>query len=62
MSDDRLPAYVCENCGRIGPMDAFQEECSPGWTHGRLVKVDVDRTDFDQLRRTVLARQLDEPA
>lgn len=31
--------YVCENCGRFGPMSAFQDECRPGWTHGRLIRV-----------------------
>lgn len=30
------PAYRCENCGHVGPMDDFQDECRPGWTHGRL--------------------------
>lgn len=31
--------YVCENCGRLGPMEAFQDDCRPGWTHGRLIRV-----------------------
>jgi hypothetical protein len=32
--------YVCENCGRLGPIHTFDDECKPGWTHGRLIKVE----------------------
>jgi hypothetical protein len=35
--------YVCENCGRLGPMADFQEDCRPGWTHGRLWTVDPEK-------------------
>lgn len=39
----RLPLYVCENCGRLGHLpDDFSDDCTPGWTHGRLTKVDPD--------------------
>jgi hypothetical protein len=38
-SESAAPMYVCENCGRLGTMDAFQTDCTPGWTHGRLIKV-----------------------
>lgn len=31
--------YVCENCGRLGPIEAFQDDCRVGWTHGRLYRV-----------------------
>lgn len=31
--------WVCEDCGRLGPMSAFRDECRPGWTHGRLIGV-----------------------
>jgi hypothetical protein len=34
--------YVCENCGRVGPMADLQDECRPGWTHGRLLDVDPE--------------------
>lgn len=35
--------YVCENCGRLGPMRAFQDDCRPGLTHGRLRRVEEIR-------------------
>lgn len=31
--------YVCPDCNHLGPMSSFQGECSPGWTHGALIKV-----------------------
>jgi hypothetical protein len=31
--------YVCENCGRLAQIDGFYDDCKPGWTHGRLIKV-----------------------
>lgn len=34
------PVYVCENCGRLGPLTSFHDDCRPGWTHGRLTKVE----------------------
>jgi len=40
--------YVCENCKRLGTMADFQDECSRGWTHGRLIGplVDVPSSRF----------------
>lgn len=36
-----MKLYVCENCGRLGPIPAaFEDECRPGWTHGRLHRVE----------------------
>lgn len=31
--------YVCENCGRLGVLSSFNDDCRPGWTHGRLIAV-----------------------
>lgn len=31
--------YVCENCGKCGPVRDFDDECRPGFTHGRLMGV-----------------------
>lgn len=36
------PRYVCENCGRLGPIASFSDDCKPGWTHGRLIKVTAE--------------------
>lgn len=41
----RYRLYICENCGRLGPMTAFQDDCRPGWTHGRLQRVEQIRTE-----------------
>jgi hypothetical protein len=36
--------YVCQNCGRLAPIEGFDErkfeQCRPGWTHGRLTRVE----------------------
>lgn len=32
--------YVCENCHRLGVISDFNDECRPGWTHGRLTRVE----------------------
>lgn len=32
-------SYVCENCGRLGPLSSFNDDCTPGWTHGRMIEV-----------------------
>jgi hypothetical protein len=49
--------YVCENCARLGPIEAFQDECSPGWTHGRLIKIgerrDAIAAEVAQLRQAL---------
>lgn len=57
---DVLAHYVCETCGLIGPMSDFQGVCAPGWTHGRLIKVNLDspvlltaRGAVDILRRVL---------
>jgi hypothetical protein len=34
--------YCCEECGRVGPMADFQDECRPGMTHGKLWGVDLE--------------------
>jgi hypothetical protein len=53
-SPPRYPLYVCENCGRLGPMEAFQEDCRPGWTHGRLRRVEQIRPeDVDAICKEV---------
>jgi hypothetical protein len=39
---DGAPLYVCENCGRLAPIESFQDSCRPGFTHGRLIKVQAD--------------------
>jgi hypothetical protein len=36
--------YVCEHCGRLAPIRGFENvgsECRPGWTHGRLYRVET---------------------
>lgn len=38
-SDENDARYVCENCHRSGPMGEFQDDCRPGWTHGRLLRI-----------------------
>lgn len=54
------PRYVCENCGLLGSMSAFQEECTPGWTHGRLIRVtsEVGNPVVDALDQAVDALEL----
>jgi hypothetical protein len=42
-------AYVCENCGRLGPIRSFDNECRPGWSHGRLIQV-KSAPEIDRLR------------
>lgn len=32
--------YVCENCGRLGVWRDFADDCTPGWTHGRLHRIE----------------------
>jgi hypothetical protein len=34
--------YMCQECGRVGPMADFQDECRPGLTHGKLWGVDLE--------------------
>lgn len=36
---DPTPLYVCTNCGRLAPLRDLNDDCTPGWTHGRLTKV-----------------------
>jgi hypothetical protein len=46
--------YICEVCGLRGPMSAFQGECSPGWTHGRLNIVTPEPDRQNGIRRMLL--------
>jgi hypothetical protein len=36
---ERATLYVCENCGEARPIADFSDDCTPGWTHGRLIKI-----------------------
>jgi hypothetical protein len=36
------PRYVCSECGRLGPIASFNDECKPGWTHGRLIRITTE--------------------
>lgn len=55
-----MSLYVCENCGRAGEISTFNDDCRPGWTHGKLTKIEsvkvngpmVDRAEDAAVRRT----------
>lgn len=46
--------YVCENCARLGTLlGDFDDDCRPGWTHGRLVHVEsVSEAPLNVIRAT----------
>lgn len=54
--EPRYRLYLCENCGRLGTMGAFQDECRPGWTHGRLHRVEQVRPEDHASIRQELRR------
>lgn len=39
IQDAVVGSYLCENCGRLGPLNSFNDDCTPGWTHGRMIRV-----------------------
>lgn len=45
--------YACDNCGRVGTMREFQDECKPGWTHGTLLPLDMESPALSNLRGAV---------
>lgn len=45
--------YVCQDCGQVGPMADFQGECRPGWTHGRLGKIEMASPALRNVRGAV---------
>lgn len=54
--------YACDNCGRVGPMSEFQDECKPGWTHGTLLPLDMGSPALSSLRGSVAALEVVERA
>lgn len=50
--------YACEECGRVGVItqdfDPYYE-CRPGFTHGRLMKLDMESPVLRNLRGAVEA-------